>query len=810
MNNNLFLLKQAWASLSEKKGFLVVVVTTLGFTVGVLLCILTLAYLVIAKPLPYPEQANLYQLNAGLYGSKGEVFGGSSYNYRSLMHFYENQTLFSQSAMINFGLLPLASHPQQPILRTTFVTPDFFALLGAKMVLGRAFEESEGKDKNHPVAILTYDIWMNQFNSDKQILEKSVSFEGVSFRVIGVLSEAFIEPQLNGLGAKTDIFLPWDYNVVMEQSKNSWGTFHSSSRFIGKLDSTLSTSQVEQTLSTLMNGTWREQVSNIAFFNGWSIKMQLLPLRDAIMGDSTNTVLLLLIGVIGLLLIACANIANLFISRTAEQQRQLAIQAAFGAKKGHLFQTLFTESGLVVFISILLAMVISSGGFWVLQQYLTQRLPRVDELAIDAIMLSAAGFIAILLAVFFAGLSTNMINYRALNRALQASGKGTSIQVSKKVRQSLIVSQVAIATLLVFVNIGLLKDSLKVINQSISLNTEDVYSLLLTFNAASSPSDEEAKALMVALKARIAALPQVAEVAQGSEPFGGERSYGQSFDGNPEGLTIDTRPADHNYFQLLRQPLLEGDYFSAADLKSQNRVIVINDAYATLISPQGSALGSKIKIEPSSTYTVVGIVKGFRMPSEKAIPARAYPLSSETEPTLLIKLKPQQRLSRELVVSTIQAVSKQLNFRGLNRLNKQISERLFTQYTTAITSAFLAALTFFLATIGLYGVFNYATQMRRFELGTRIAIGAKRMDVLGLIIKQNAAAVGMGVIISLVIILLVSISFSSALANYINLQLITLFLITLALIGTMALFSCYWPLRPIINALPIHSLRGKQ
>lgn len=804
MNHSIYQLKQAWAGLSAKRGFLITVVTTLGITLGALLCILTLAYVVIAKPLPYPEQDSLYQLDSNIYNNEGELFG-ASYFYPSLVHLFDNQTLFTQSAIIETSENVLTSQATQPTVRTTFVTPDWFTLLGSEMALGRTFEQTEVKDSYNPVAILSHELWQNEFDSDNSILEQTITFNNINFRVIGVLAEAFIEPQLFGIGVKTDVFLPWDYNITDPRGRESWGRAYDGRRFVGKLDSQLSTTQIEQTLTTLVNGTWQERVSDVTFFDGWSIRMELQPLKDAILGDSKNTVLLLLAGVIGLVLVACANITNLFVSRTAEQQRELAIQAAVGASKSHLFKTLFAQSGLVVFISLLVALIIAIGGFWVLQHYLALRLPRVDELAINSFTLGSALIIGLLLALFFARLSANMINYRALNTSLQSSGKGTGIQVSKNVRRWLIISQVTIATLLVFVNMGLLRDSLKVINQPLGFETENIASFRV--DVGSSLSEEEIEPLMVELKDKLMALPQVEGASQGAVPFASFSRFAQTIEATQEPLVVETKNVDGQYFQMIGQPLIEGDYFSAADLRDENRLMIINDIYAAKLAPQGSALGAKILLG-GDLYTVSGVVKGVLMPTANDIPMRSYPITTPGHSEFMLKLKPQQTLSRESVVTTLQEVSGQLALLELENLDDQRDQLLFTQYTTAITSAVLAALTFFLAAVGLYGILNYATQMRRFELGTRMAIGAKGMDILGLIIKDNAGAVGVGIVISLIVSLALTIGFSEALANYLNLQLVVLFFITVTVICIMALFACYWPLRPIINSPPIHSLHG--
>lgn len=809
MNHSIYQLKQAWASLSAKRGFLITVVTTLGITLGALLCILTLAYVLIAKPLPYPEQDHLYQLGAVTFDGEGENLG-AAYNYPGLVYLFDNQTQFSESALFHYEEQGLTSHPKQPIVRTTFITPGWFALLDAKVGLGRTFEQTEAIDSYNPVAILSHETWQNEFNGDSNILERTVSVNGSSFRVIGVLAESFIEPKIFNTGINTDIFLPWDYNVTPDNERTSWGRINTRRGFVGRLGDSLNEVQAEQTLTTLYNSAWQENVSHISFFEGWSIKMELQPFKEVILGDTRNTVLLLLLGVIGLVLVACANITNLFMSRTAEQQRDLAIQAAVGASKSHLFKSLFAQSGLVVFISVLVALIIAVAGFWVIQHYLALRLPRVDELAINAVTLGSALLIALLLGLFFARLSANMINYRALNTTLQSSGKGSGIQVSQKVRRWLVISQVAIVTLMVFISMGLLKDSLKVINQPLGFETENISTLTLSINSAADLSEEQRKALMAELKDKLRALPQVENVSQANPPFPrfiDGRIVSQTIDATDEDLLVSTRLADGQYFEVLSQPLIEGEFFSEADFDDERELLIINDVYASKLAGQGSALGSKIRFG-EELFTVSGVVKGVQMPTATEIPMRAYMLPRNAESEFLLKLKPQQTVSRELAVATLQEVSSQFNLKELDNVDAQRGQLFFTQYITAITSAVLAVLTFLLAAIGLYGILNYATQMRRFELGARMAIGAKRMDVLGLIVKDNAGAVGIGIVISLIVSLALSIGYSEALAGYLNLQLVAFFFVAVALICIMALFACYWPLRPIINSLPIHSLRG--
>ena len=808
MNHSNYLLKQAWAGLSAKKGFLVTIVTTLGLSLGALLCILTLAYVVISKPLPYPEQERLYRVNS-IYSDENSGVIGSFYDYPILTRLFETQTVFSESALVYHGSGVLTSQPTQPTVRNTFVTSDWFSMLGSNMVMGRAFQETEDLGSFNPVAVLSYEFWQSEFNSDASVLEQTVSLGGTNFRVVGVLAESFIEPQLIGIGVKSDIYLPWDFNAHPTQRREDFESFLVDLYLVGKLDSQQSIAQIEQDLSISFNTYWNENIN----WGGWLLSMELEPFKKAILGDSQNTVLLLLAGVVGLILIACTNITNLFMSRTADQQRELAIQAAVGASRRQLFQTLFAQSGLVVFLSSIVALIVAIAGFWVLRQYLAQRLPRVDELAVNSVTLGAALVIALLLGVFFARVSAGMINYRALNMTLQSSGKGTGVQVSKGVRQWLIISQVTIVTLLVFVNIGLLRDSLKVINQPLGFETDNITTLTLRIDSAENLSDEERKSFLLELKNKLKALPQVEDVSQSVLPLNPTRQIDHSVEGSQDRPLTLTRFVDDRYFQLINQPLIEGDYFSEADFNDHNSLIIINETYADQIVAdglvQGSVMGTKIEMV-GIDYIVSGVVKGVKMPTENEIPKRAYIPLQGPSVHYMMKLKPNQSLSREMMVNIAQEISSQFFVLKLETLNEKRGKLLFTQYTTAITSAVLAVLTFFLATTGLYGILSYATLMRRFELGTRLAIGAKRNDIIGLIIKDNAGSVAIGFVVSLVIMTGLYLGFSEALISYANAQLIPLFAGTLVLISVMTLFACYWPLRTIINSRPIHSLRGSQ
>jgi predicted permease len=807
MSQFLYQQKQAWVSLKKKVGFVATVVTTMGTTLGALLCVLTLGYLLIVEPLPYPEQEKLYKVIHAIGDKTGET-NAESFTYPGLIHLYKNQDVFDQAALIQYGQDVLTSLPNQPTLSTGYATPEWFELLGAKMQMGRAFEETEALDTFNPVAIISNKIWQDEFASAADMLDKKVSFSGVSYRVIGVLGESFIEPQIRQVGRDVGMWFPWDYNIDVRM-KERWGNISGALTFVGKLKDTLSAAQAEQIITPLVNDTWVENVVSIPFFSGWSIQMKLESFQIAIVGDSQNTVYKLLAGVFGLVLIAFANIANLFMSRTAEQQRQLAIYAALGAKKSHLFRGLLAESGLLMFLSLLVALVIASLGFSLLQANLASELPRINELGVNSITFFASVILTFSFALLFAFLSSKMINYRALNSMLQASGKGTGVQVSKRFRQALIVSQVAIATVLVFANITLFKEAVDTITQPSGYSVDNMQQMSLSVSVPEFPPQEEVAAVMIELKKKLLELPEVENVSQSGSVLNGFGLWALTAVASGENFTPESTGASHNYFTMIGQELLEGDYFSEVDIKDGNRVMVVNDVFAKRLNPNGSALGLQISSGAGDDpFTIIGVVKGVKMPAQSDVPMRVYTPSRLSTTQMTLKLRVGQSVSREQVVTVISEVSSLYALFSLDTLESQKKRRLFTHYTTATTTSALAIITLFLASVGLYGILSYGTQMRRFELGTRMAIGAKRKDLVGLIVKDNIWVIVLGVALSIAVMLGIYIGYSETLSAYMSVDLLPIFMSTILSIALLSLFACYWPLRQFINHPAIHSLRG--
>jgi predicted permease len=805
MHHFIYHIKQAWSSLKGQPGFVGAVVSTMGVTLGALLCVLTLAHLLLFKPLPYPDQEQLFKVVHVMGDATGE-HDTQWYTYPGLMHLYNNQDVFSDTALLNYRQEVMTSEAHQPVLYTAYATPEWFSLLNTQTHLGRLFEQTESVDAFNPVAILSYATWQNEFSADPDILSKNVTFRGVSYSVVGVLAADFIEPNIQLRGNNTGVWLPWDFNAEV-RFKNLWYGI-TELVFVGKLKSGLSVASVEQQLTPLVNDKWQENVQAIPFFKGWSIDMQLRSFKSVILGDIQNTLYLLLAGMLGLVSIASANLCNLFVSRTAQQGFNLAIRSAIGAKPSHLFYHLLAEIGLLMLLSILLSLVISSSGFYLLQHFLGQTFPRLDELENNLVTFGLACLFMLLFTLFFAFLCSRMIQYRRLIKSMQGASKGVSVQVSRGMRQTLVMAQVAIATLLVFANIGLFNQAFDSIQQSNDFDLQDLTHLTFVPATAKQHSAAQIGVSMQDIGKSLKNLPQVEEVTHSSSALGYFKKWAITHAVTDDRYVVSSKEVDHQYFDMYGQKLVEGRQFNQADVLDGNNVLLVNQTFANQLSPIGSALGTRFTADGRQPATVIGVVEDLNMPGESEIPIRVYQTTSVYSTDMTLRVKPKQSLSRQQVVDMLVNISSEYVLFSFEPLTTSQYKLLFTQYITVFTTSVVALITLFLAGLGLYGILSYSAQIRRFELGTRLALGAKGKDLIRLIFTDNASMILLGILSSVLVILGLYLGFSHMFSAIIGKDLMTPLVLSILSIVALCLFACYWPLRRYIRQPVVYSLRG--
>lgn len=803
-------IKQAWAGLKNKKGYVGSVVITMAASLGALLCILSLAYSTLIKPLPYPNQDRLFQVD-NIFRDAAQDIKARAHTYPGLIHLYKTNDIFSSNVLTAYAEEVIVSQQSHPTVLVTYASPEWFSVFKPELKYGRTFSSSESVDSFNPVTIISHALWKEEFKSDPNILEKKLTINGISFTIIGVTDSTFIEPEIYKTGIKTSVWLPWDYNPIPENMRYDWENEQSSIIYIGELAKKYNINQANHLLTNQANDKWKSEVSGADFFEGWTTSVEVVPLKDVIIGDTKKMLMLLLIGIVGLVVIATANISNLFMSRTAEVLRDLAIKAALGARKHHLYKYMLSESGILMAISAFFAVLVAQLGFIVLRNNLSDSIPRTDELAIGGFTLMMSIVLGVLFTLFFSYVSANVLNYRTLIQELRSSGKGGGLQVSRAIRNFLIGCQISIAALLIFINLALFKSAVDSIKLPLGFQTSNLVSIQLSLAIHPHPPQDQQKAIIKEIKSKLSSLPQVELISHSDSPLERPFLWALTEESSNQRYNPDLTRIDENYFNIINQPFREGADFTSEDVIGMDRKIIINDIFAKNLKPQGdSPLGLRLSSGFDDPYVVIGVVKSAQFPGKSELTNRVYLASSGASQKFLLKLRNGQTINRQQLTETLQSITDIYSVYSIETLEDRKSKMLFPQFSIAFMSLMLAILSIFLAALGLYGVINYNTLMRKTEIGTRMAIGARRKDIVFLIVKNNLKPIGAGVFMCTSAILILLILFSDGLNSYLSIELLVTYFESIMSIAVLSLLACYLPLRNIINKPPIHLLKPSE
>lgn len=788
----LYRLTQTWRSLRTKPGLIFSVVVSMGLTLGALLAVSTLAYVIFIKTLPFPYAERLYLVEHQLINEKQQI-DGRAFTYPNLDYLYKQQQVFDKSATFYVDAGIIMSLPTRPMAEISYVTPEYFQLLNPAVALGRLISDNEGVDQYKPVAVISYRLWQQQYGGSEDVLSQSLNIYGQSFQIIGVLAESAPSLAIAGYNQQSDVYTPWDFNTVDPRSRKRWGNDDGGLMMLGLLKTSITPEQANQQLTQLMNSNWQQQVANIDFFKGWSVAAQLQSLNEYLKGDSQQAALLLFLGSIGLAIIALANLTNLLLSRTAERQHQLAIRAALGAAIKHIRLNIFAEIMLLMTMAMFVAQGVMLLLIWLMQQYLTDYLPYLQQLQISGLSMIFSALLLVVISVILTFICSRTIDYQALNNQLCGSGKGTGVAVKASTRHWLISSQIAIACVLLMSNTLLTRQSLNLLNQPLGYQTDNIMALVTTV-----PEGDGDLALF---KQRLAQQPQVEMVSQSMRPdiF---PTLALSNQADNARFSVLAKPVDEAYFRLLNQPLLQGAMFSAQDNQQRNGVIVVNQAFADRIKPYGDVIGYTF----DNDARIVGIVANTLIAGRTAQEPMFYYPAGPNRNMFLIKFHHGASMSQAAVQAMMADVQPQLSVFSYQSLDHYNHQGWKTAIIAAVSSVGISLLTVLLTGVGIYGVLSYICRMRRTELGTRLAIGAKPLRLMQLMMTAIRRDFLLGVSCAVAALIILMWIFGW----YQNVQLVSQVLPTIALsllfVGGLLFIATYLPLRiwlkqPIANLL---------
>ncbi|GHG67588.1 hypothetical protein GCM10010919_16380 [Alishewanella longhuensis] len=823
---NLQDLSTALYALSKAKGYAATVVLTLGLTLGTLIAMFNLNYQILAAPLPYADEEQLVVGSTAWLDKDGSVMYQRIMPQTMLQLYTKPSDKLSDQALFGYSFvsMTLRDLPDTPQIQIGYTTPGFMRMYQMPLLLGRAFADAEEIGSHNAVAVLSEKIWRKHYNADPAMLGRRIRIGNVDFTVVGIAAAAFSEPRFIGPSRTNDVWLPWDFNPVSQQSANSINGWHF---YLAKLKHEADRLAFEQELRPQINHLFQESIEGLPSQTGRSVQFNAEPLRLLLKGDSSSRTLWMLAGSLMLLLIAAANITNLLLSRAAKQQRSMSIQAALGAQRHHLLSQTFAELTWLMLAALLLAQLVAEAAYALLQAYAANTLPRLFELGFDWPVLLFSLLATLLLALLFALLISRQINYRALQQSLQSSGKGSGVQISNRTRQLLIATQSALAALLLVCSAQVLLQSLTQLRQQVGFSSEQRYQITIDDTAPTSDSNQPREQRQAAQRQRKEELMQVRDLVR-QHPAVQQASVSNyppiSFDGvygsatyvpdldNPTRILASRVATTDQYFlPLFDIPLLQGRNFTAQEVATQALVVIVNQAFAQKLRPDGDVIGQRLYSQGGVlTYEIIGVSANHNLPDEWSAeePNRSYlPRNLISGTSLLLQLKPGMQLDKTALNQLMSQVSAHFRTAEIYSIEDNVTRVLMSNYLAAAVTTALVVLSFLLAAIGIYGVLSYSAQLRRFELGVRMAIGARPVTILRQLLGENLKPVLAGLALAAMLLI----------ALWLGLQQTTLmvelsvggFALPLALIVLLTVLTSLLSVWGIIRKPAIYALQGQ-
>jgi predicted permease len=800
--------------LAKSPGFTVVAVLTLALGIGANTALFSVVNGVLFNPLPYPHPEQLVWL-----AESKPNFATGSISFPNFRDWQKDNHTFSGMAVYrsyNFNILGLGDAEQ---VRARFITSDFFGVLGVNPVVGRTFAPGEDDIGRSPIVIISEKLWKRKFNSSPDALGKNINLDGTGYTIVGVTPASF---DFSGLFPDVDIYAPlgqWT-NPLLSNRGAGLGVHG-----VGRLKPGMTIEQARADMARIS--------SNLAATypdTNKGIGAALRPLKGTMVGDVRLVLLVLLAAVGFVLLIACVNVANLMLARAATRGREFAIRAALGAGQARLVRQLLTESILLAFAAGALGLLLATWGTRAALQFLAQGLPRASEVHLDARALLFTVLISLGCGIFFGLAPALKSRGRNLLDTLKEGGRGDS-GTRHRAQGLLVIVEMAMA-LVLLISAGLTLRSLMALwNVNPGFDSHNV----LAFGVALPPSMRNASAAEIRAALRnvdrqLAAVPGVKSISLswGAVPLSSDDEDLFWIEGKPKPLTDDEKSwsisyvVEEDYLQVMGIPLQRGRFFTAQDNENASHVVVVDDLFAKKYFPDMDPIGQHIFLDnKGGRAEIIGIVshiKQWGLDSDDKetlraelyfpfmqLPDQAMQLSGSGT-GVMVRYEPGAATIGDSLRVAVKGISAEHVMSKGQTMDEIISDSLASQRFSMAVFGIFAALALALASVGIYGVISYLVQQRTQEIGVRVALGAKRSDVLRLILGEGMRMAGAGVILGLMASFGLTRLMASLLYGVSATDPLT-FTAVAVLLTIVALAACYIPARRAMRVDPMVALR---
>lgn len=786
-------------SLLKRPGFTAIALVALALGIGANTAIFSLVNAVLLRPLPFAEPDRLVWM-------WGNIRGGGNRASVSPLDFldYRNQnTTFEEfAASISVPVhLNLTGSGEPERLNAAGVTGNYFQALGTKPALGRTFLLENEKTGSDQVTVLSYALWQKRFAGDPNIVNKTVTLDGKTCPVLGVMPQNFNFPQ------STELWVPLNFDVSpgMKQRKAHF------LRPIGRLKAGVTMAQAQADTDAIARRLEEQYPED----KSWNLR--LVSLREQLVGNTRPT-LFILFGAVGfVLLIACANVANLLLVRAAGRQKEIALRTALGAGRLTILRQMITESVLLALAGGAAGTLLAVWGVALLVALSAGNIPSTAQVRIDSTVLVFTLLISLATGVLFGlvpALRTIKLN---LSESLKEGGRSGSDGARRnRTRSVLVVLESAVAVVLL-IGAGLLVRSLlRLQDISPGFDANNVLTMRLDLPEAKYGTPEKSANFFSELESRLDGLPGVESVGFISElPLSGQpNDMPYTVEGRPpvsidQSFDDDFRQVNRQYFSALRIPLLRGRYFTDQDVRQNAKVVIISDLLARQTFPNEDPVGKRlIFMMGKEPFEIIGIVGDIRHRALESAPAPAIYLPNLQTPwmNVVIRTKGDPSNLSVAVRKVVQGIDPDQPVADVRTMQQWVDEAVAgPRYRTTLLGLF-ALVALLLASTGIYGVMSYSVSQRTHEIGVRMALGARQLDVLKLVVRQGMVLVVVGVGIGLMGALALTRLMSSLLFGVTAKDPFT-FVAVAALLTFVAFVACYLPARRATKVDPLTALR---